>query len=651
MASCNEVRWFRKSAEELACIFEDCDWSWTQVSAAITKIRDGDHCEARSIKQGWEFYTQRVGSRSPACAADLCAHLAQRAVHAAKTLSPPSDATVQNEGWKVLTSDVFDLLSSAFWGNLLDPMASRKENRNRGGLSFSRIYDGYGAVASEKWACLWNYFVLAARDIHEVELIHFELSVGVGSAAFQDFAFNAQEYSELNVNVHTGGMEEVPCDAVMNFANKNFGYGKVIDSATQEEVLLMQFPEVNVGMLIFGQMADNEVVIVHNVRRFSYFSPKGFAGPVDSKERLKVLAADASLSDHFSEANNIRDLQKSYLAFQHVSHSVSSGRWGCGAFGGDVEHKLLQQIISARLARLQQMHFSTYHDEPLQATCSELVGLCTERSLSELLTALWEYSQIVRVDRPPLSIKKPQISVVQYLQLAFPNGGTRCMLLAHGSFNPVHRHHIEMIVAAKAAAEQAGFVVVKVVLACTAQEYLEHKNVDRVLQSTRMQALEAAIRPYNWLEVDARGGNYASGSSMLHQVLLPELRGINGGVVGFNVIGADAAGEPRKHSLPCIYVDRGSACSLKDKILEVNRERDVPHLHVLALSGEEVSSTAVRRMLHARQQSAVSELCGSAVAEILWQALETDRLWEKPRSKWACGRRNSSREPLACLLM
>ena len=47
-----------------------------------------------------------------------------------------------------------------------------------------------------------------------------------------------------------------------------------------------------------------------------------------SKERLKVLASDACLSDHFSEANNIRDLQKSYLAFQRVSCSVSSGRWG-----------------------------------------------------------------------------------------------------------------------------------------------------------------------------------------------------------------------------------------------------------------------------------------------------------------------------------
>ena len=37
-----------------------------------------------------------------------------------------------------------------------------------------------------------------------------------------------------------------------------------------------------------------------------------------------------------------------------------------------------------------------------------------------------------------------------------------------------------MMVRAKAAAELAGFVVIKAVMACTSQEYLVHKKVERV---------------------------------------------------------------------------------------------------------------------------------------------------------------------------
>lgn len=632
--SIKTTNWFRKSFDELSAIFKRCDWSWDAIAKVIVEVRDGDFCEGKSLRNGWECYVERSGSKT--CPVTLCAHLAQSALRAAKELSPPSQEEVRQDGWNISSKDAADILASAFWGNLLDAMALQKDSRNRGGLSFARIYDGY-SLAAEKWACLWNYFDMV-QDMEEVQIC-FRLVAGKEEESFRSFALDTSDHQGLCVNVHTGDMQDVEHDSLMNFANRNFGYGKVIESATQEEVLQVCFPEFNVGMLVFGKLSDNEVVVVHNVRRFSIFADGRFKGKAPATRPINVLTADACLADHFSQSNNVRDLQKAYLSFQHAQ-VISSGRWGCGAFGGDCQHKLLQQIIAARLARIQTIHFSTYHDDQLKASCDDVVSLCAARTLDELLAALWAYSEIVRVDRPPLSTARPHITVAQYLQLSHisPGDQPRCVLLSHGSFNPVHLHHTEMMTRAKAAAEAAGFTVVKSILACTSQGYLESKlGGDRIEQSVRMQALDAAIASHSWLEVDRRGMTCSSGQNMLRYTILPELSAI-GEVVGFNVTGADAA-SLRKHGLPCIFVDRGMDKISQSKLAELNKERDVPHLHVQQLASEGLSSTAVRASLRAGQRDAVIDMCGPAVAEVLWCARQSDCLW--PVSAWPCAHRRS----------
>ena len=54
----------------------------------------------------------------------------------------------------------------------------------------------------------------------------------------------------------------------------------------------------------------------------------------------------------------LRDVQKAALAFagQPV---VSTGRWGCGVFGGTPAHKFVQQLVAAMLSG-SQIHFSTF---------------------------------------------------------------------------------------------------------------------------------------------------------------------------------------------------------------------------------------------------------------------------------------------------
>merc|ERR1712232_1145229 len=41
--------------------------------------------------------------------------------------------------------------------------------------------------------------------------------------------------------------------------------------------------------------------------------------------------------------------------------SVSTGKWGCGMFGGTPTHKLLQQAVAARVAGVK-IHFSAFNE-------------------------------------------------------------------------------------------------------------------------------------------------------------------------------------------------------------------------------------------------------------------------------------------------
>ena len=74
--------------------------------------------------------------------------------------------------------------------------------------------------------------------------------------------------------------------AFTNFANMVYGYGEMIPSCTQEEVLQVCCPEFNVGMLHFGTMTDDQVVVVRNVRRTCDYD--GYMGTF----QFKPLAPD-----------------------------------------------------------------------------------------------------------------------------------------------------------------------------------------------------------------------------------------------------------------------------------------------------------------------------------------------------------------------
>eukprot|EP00928_Gymnodinium_smaydae_P035105 TRINITY_DN24767_c0_g1_i2.p1 TRINITY_DN24767_c0_g1~~TRINITY_DN24767_c0_g1_i2.p1 ORF type:complete len:489 (+),score=90.32 TRINITY_DN24767_c0_g1_i2:213-1469(+) len=260
-----------------------------------------------------------------------------------------------------------------------------------GGLSFADMLAGTNPIASEKLACLLQYFD-ASRALEGsqdcVREVIFELRSASEELAdvdsFHRWALEqgkdlSMSSNPVDVLLHEDGMEVVEdADAFVNFANAEFGYGCFIPSCTQEEILQMCCPEFNVGMLHVGRMLDEEVVVVQGVRRFSAYSGYGatfeYAGPWTRQPSLQtILTMDASTSGHYRQESVLRDVRKAYLAFSGSS-VVSSGRWGCGAFGGSPPHKFAQQVVASWLARCS-LRFSTFGDA---ARCDEILAAIEE---------------------------------------------------------------------------------------------------------------------------------------------------------------------------------------------------------------------------------------------------------------------------------
>ena len=67
-----------------------------------------------------------------------------------------------------------------------------------------------------------------------------------------------------------------------------------------------------------------------------YLDSFEYTGPwVGVSDVQSILTIDACTHSHFSEAQVLRDVQKAVLAFGCFENKMTStGRWGCGVFGG-----------------------------------------------------------------------------------------------------------------------------------------------------------------------------------------------------------------------------------------------------------------------------------------------------------------------------
>ena len=188
---------------------------------------------------------------------------------------------------------------------------------------------------------------------------------------------------------------------LVNFGNASFLFGKVVPSyggVSVEEFLQVEFPELAVGMLYFGEMHSDEAVVVDGVKKYSdhigYMKSFACKGACTDKRRFKVITIDAknynaellrSPDDpeygakvsydqqlQFSSPHVLRDVAKARAGFRHVER-VSTGMWGCGQFKGNPYLKFLEQLVAASQAGVDEFAFSAYGAPKVSVQCEQLL--------------------------------------------------------------------------------------------------------------------------------------------------------------------------------------------------------------------------------------------------------------------------------------
>lgn len=266
------------------------------------------------------------------------------------------------------------LLACAFFLGTLDTVSA-------GSLSLTSLYVSTSPSAVERIVCLLAYFH-AADDASDAPTLTYTRH-RLDRARAPRWTERDVPIGAARVTLHTGRMEDTDAEVFFDFANRDLHIHSIIPSLTQEEVLFSACPELFPALLVCERMADDEVIVLEGARRFceysGYLRSFRFEGLRDDRRAQEVLAADAVFHDHFSPESVLRDLDKVWLGFTACrGRSVSTGHWGCGAFGGNRVAKFLQQCCAAAESDTA-LAYSTFGDEDTAAALRDLLATLAAR--------------------------------------------------------------------------------------------------------------------------------------------------------------------------------------------------------------------------------------------------------------------------------
>jgi hypothetical protein len=249
-------------------------------------------------------------------------------------------------------------------------------------------------VAIERLKCFIAYFIQIEKN---PKLLEGELVVtrNHGFGGWKEWSPNLEDTYIPEIDItSTKKIEDSNADLHVDFANKNIHIGRIIASATQEEILFSCSPELFILMQYVPELKASEAIIVDNVYQFSnyngYLKSFKYTGlnTIDKVKSICVIDSMVHYSFHTQviKDNFMRDLYKCYLGFKDYKW-VSTGNWGCGVFGCDPAIKFTQQYLVARICRIK-LDYSTFGNSELEAHLKNLYQMYNTMSISEILKKL-----------------------------------------------------------------------------------------------------------------------------------------------------------------------------------------------------------------------------------------------------------------------
>lgn len=225
-----------------------------------------------------------------------------------------------------------------------------------GRMDWSRLA-GQEGVAKERLRCLLDYFERVERECDMTQMLEYEW-VTRGAEDFPADRIMRVDH----VEVHEDRMENGNARAIVDFANSKLHIHSIIASVTQEELIFSTCSECFLGLTLFTEeMGDLDCIIFRNMWRHADYAGylRTFRYNGYTSAYVDVIAIDALPGGQWVEGVE-RDLRKAYLGFSSVdAECISTGNWGCGAFGGNPILKLLQQTLAAQWAG-KRLRYSTF---------------------------------------------------------------------------------------------------------------------------------------------------------------------------------------------------------------------------------------------------------------------------------------------------
>lgn len=267
-------------------------------------------------------------------------------------------------------------------------------------MDWSRLRQSRHPLAKQRLDCLYDYFSRVQKEwgsSMNKEKVEYER---VKRIDFDSTQVQKQPFAHhLEVSVHTDKMEEGSDSkdtSVIDFANSKLHIHSIISSVTQEELLFSICSECFLGLTLFPvEMEADECIVFRNVwHHADYTGYSGgfkFVGPIkQEKKTINIIAMDALMEGQYYGFE--RDIRKAYLGFASVSSPIiSTGNWGCGAFGGNPTLKFLQQILAAQWAQKTKVRYSTFGNQKQKA---EFQSLIIQMGKVEGITWEWVFNTI-----------------------------------------------------------------------------------------------------------------------------------------------------------------------------------------------------------------------------------------------------------------
>ncbi|XP_046432924.1 poly(ADP-ribose) glycohydrolase-like isoform X2 [Neodiprion fabricii] len=286
-------------------------------------------------------------------------------------------------------------------------------------INFNRLFGAYekerpdrSEAVMEKMKCIFHYFRRIIAKAPDGVITIQRRYVPKENCP----RWNRQDIKLPHLHITSNGTIESEGAGLLqvDFANKYIGGGVLGWGCVQEEIRFVICPELMASMLVAEALDDTEALIITGVERYSNY--EGYSDtfkwtgnfndetPRDSsgRRRTSVVAIDALLfkqsHTQFTVTNIIRELNKAYAGFSSSEiprdklSAIATGNWGCGAFRGDPQLKVLLQLMAAAVAGRAMVYF-TFGDVELRNKVAAMYWHLIERNISigQLFGLLCDY--------------------------------------------------------------------------------------------------------------------------------------------------------------------------------------------------------------------------------------------------------------------